>query len=116
MIDYFDLVAGRREFQKVARRFTVDRITPNAAQWDEHHVYSRNVIKEVAELGVAAIYVFEKSGSIALERLEAALIMRAMAYGYSFNLIHNMAIDRFGSQTVKEKHLLSLVTINRLAN
>ena len=57
MIDYFDLVAGQREFQKVARRFTADRITPNAAQWDEHHIFSRNVIKEVAELGVVAIYV-----------------------------------------------------------
>ena len=48
--------------------------------------------------------------------MEAALIMRVMAYSHSFNSIHNMAIDRFGSQTVNEKHLLSLVTMNRLAN
>jgi alkylation response protein AidB-like acyl-CoA dehydrogenase len=55
--------------------------------------------------------------------LEAALIMEAMAYGCpstsAFISIHNMAswmIDRFGSQTVKDKYLPTLVTMNRLAS
>ena len=65
----------------------------------------------------------EESGGIALGRLEAALIMEAMAYGCpstsAFISIHNMAswmIDAFGSARVKEKYLPSLVTMDRIAS
>jgi alkylation response protein AidB-like acyl-CoA dehydrogenase len=123
MTDQFDLTDDQREIQDLARRFTADRITPNAAEWDEHHIFPRDVIKEAADLGFAAIYVSEESGGIALGRLEAALIMEAMAYGCpstsAFISIHNMAawmIDRFGSRAVKDKYLPSLVTMDRLAS
>ena len=123
MTDQFDLTDDQREIQALAARFTADRITPNAAEWDEHHIFPRDVIKEAAELGFAAIYVSEESGGINLGRLEAALIMEAMAYGCpstsAFISIHNMAswmIDRFGSATVKDKYLPSLVTMDRLAS
>ena len=123
MTDQFDLTDDQREIQELARRFTADRITPSAAEWDEKHIFPRDVIKEAAELGFAAIYVSEKSGGINLGRLEAALIMEAMAYGCpstsAFISIHNMAswmIDRFGSQAVKDKYLPGLVTMDRLAS
>jgi len=119
----FDLTGDQREIQDLARRFTADRITPHAAEWDEQHIFPRDTIKAAAELGFGAIYVSEESGGIALGRLEAALIMEAMAYGCpstsAFISIHNMAswmIDRFGSSTVKDKYLPSLVTMDRLAS
>jgi alkylation response protein AidB-like acyl-CoA dehydrogenase len=119
----FDLTDDQREIQDLARRFTADRITPHAAEWDEQHIFPRDTIKAAAELGFAAIYVSEASGGIALGRLEAALIMEAMAYGCpstsAFISIHNMAawmIDRFGSAVVKDKYLPSLVTMDRLAS
>jgi alkylation response protein AidB-like acyl-CoA dehydrogenase len=123
MTDQFDLSEDQREIQDLARRFTADRISPHAAEWDEKHIFPRDTIKAAAELGFGSIYVSEESGGIALGRLEAALIMEAMAYGCpstsAFISIHNMAswmIDRFGSQTVKDKYLPSLVTMNRLAS
>lgn len=123
MENQFDLTDDQREIQDLARRFTADRITPHAAEWDEKHIFPRDTIKAAAELGFAAIYVSEESGGIALGRLEAALIMEAMAYGCpstsAFISIHNMAswmIDRFGSQTVKDKYLPSLVTMDRLGS
>ena len=123
MTDQFDLTDDQRAIQEMARKFTADRITPNAGEWDEKHIFPRDVIKEAAELGFASIYVSEESGGIALGRLEAALIMEAMAYGCpstsAFISIHNMAswiIDRFGSQAVKDKYLPSLVTMDRMAS
>jgi alkylation response protein AidB-like acyl-CoA dehydrogenase len=123
MTDQFDLTDDQREIQDLARKFTADRITPHAAEWDEKHIFPRETIKAAAELGFAAIYVSEESGGIALGRLEAALIMEAMAYGCpstsAFISIHNMAawmIDRFGSQTLKDKYLPSLVTMDRIAS
>jgi alkylation response protein AidB-like acyl-CoA dehydrogenase len=123
MENQFDLTDDQREIQELARRFTADRITPHAGEWDEKHIFPRETIKAAAELGFAAIYVSEESGGIALGRLEAALIMEAMAYGCpstsAFISIHNMAswmIDRFGSQAVKDKYLPDLVTMDRLAS
>ncbi|HEX8484771.1 acyl-CoA dehydrogenase family protein [Sphingomonas sp.] len=119
----FDLTDDQREIQELARRFTADRITPHAGEWDEKHIFPRDTIKAAAELGFAAIYVSEESGGINLGRLEAALIMEAMAYGCpstsAFISIHNMAswmIDRFGSAAVKAKYLPDLVTMDRLAS
>ena len=119
----FDLTDEQREIQDLARRFTADRITPFAAEWDEKHIFPRDTIREAAELGFAAIYVSEESGGIALGRLEAALIMEAMAYGCpstsAFISIHNMAswmIDRFGDADVKGRYLPDLVTMDRMAS
>ncbi len=123
MTNQFDLTDDQREIQELARRFTADRITPHAAEWDEKHIFPRETIKAAAELGFAAIYVSEESGGIALGRLEAALIMEAMSYGCpstsAFISIHNMAawmIDRFGSAAVKDKYLPSMVTMDRLGS
>jgi len=119
----FDLTDEQRQIQEMARQFTADAITPHAAGWDEKHIFPRDTIRQAAELGFGSIYVSEESGGIGLGRLEAALIMEAMAYGCpstsAFISIHNMAswmIDRFGSAAVKRKYLPSLVTMERMSS
>ncbi|MEQ1509934.1 MAG: acyl-CoA dehydrogenase family protein [Sphingopyxis sp.] len=122
MTDQFCLTDDQIAIQEMARRFTADAITPFAAEWDEAHHFPREAIKAAAELGFAAIYVSEEAGGIGLGRLEAALIMEAMAYGCpatsAFISIHNMAswmIDAFGSAELKAQYLPSLVGMERLA-
>ena len=107
----FELSDDQRAIQEAARRFTADRITPFAGEWDEKHIYPKDTIKAAAELGFAAIYVSEANGGIGLGRLEAALIMEAMAYGCpstsAFISIHNMAawmIDAFGDSACQAKY------------
>ena len=119
----FDLTDDQRAIQEMAQRFTADAITPHAAEWDEKHHFPRNVVKAAAELGFGAIYVSEESGGIGLGRLEAALIMEAMAYGCpstsAFISIHNMAswmIDRFGAPELKARYLPHMVTCDRLGS
>lgn len=123
MTDQFALTEDQIAIQDMARRFTADAITPFAAQWDEDHVFPRETIKAAAELGFAAIYVSEESGGIGLGRLEAALIMEAMAYGCpatsAFISIHNMAawmIDTFGGDEIKGRYLPDLVTMDKIAS
>src|ERR671934_431777 len=119
----FDLTEDQLQIQEMARKFTADAITPFAAEWDEKHMFPRDTLREAAELGFGAIYVSEESGGIGLGRLEAALIMEAMAYGCpltsAFISIHNMAswmIDRFGSAEVKAKYLPSMITMERMGS
>lgn len=119
----FDLTDDQRAIQEMAQRFTADAITPHAAEWDEKHIFPRDTIRAAAELGFGGIYVSEEAGGIGLGRLEAALIMEAMAYGCpstsAFISIHNMGawmIDRFGSQAVKDKYLPDLIPMARMAS
>jgi acyl-CoA dehydrogenase len=123
MTDQFQLSDDQLAIQEMAQRFTADNITPFAGEWDEKHHFPRDVIQKTGELGFGAIYVSEEQGGIALGRLEAALIMEAMAYGCpatsAYISIHNMAawmIDRFGGDEVKAKFLPQLVTMEHIAS
>lgn len=119
----YQLTDDQRAIQDMARRFTADAITPNAGHWDEHKIFPRDVIRQGAELGFGSIYVSEDMGGCGLGRLEAALIIEAMAYGCpstsAFYSIHNMAtwmIDAFGADAVKQKYLPKLITMEHMAS
>jgi alkylation response protein AidB-like acyl-CoA dehydrogenase len=123
MTTQFDLTEDQLAIQDMARKFTADMITPHAARWDEEHHFPRDVIKAAGELGFGSIYIAEASGGIGLGRLEAALIMEAMAYGCpatsSFISIHNMSsymIDSFGSDDLKARFLPQLVSMEKVAS
>lgn len=119
----FALTEDQLAIQEVARRFTADAITPHAAEWDEKHIYPIDTIRAAAALGFGGIYVSEAGGGAGLGRLEAALVMEAMAYGCpstsAFISIHNMAawmIDCFGDEALKAKYLPGLVSMDLISS
>ncbi|QGY79364.1 acyl-CoA dehydrogenase family protein [Sphingorhabdus lacus] len=123
MQNQFDLNEDQVAIQDMARKFTADAITPFAAEWDEKSHYPVDVWKAAGQLGFGAIYVSEESGGTGLGRLEAALIMEAMAYGCpstsAFISIHNMAawmIDCFGSAELKARFLPDLIGMDKIAS
>ena len=123
MQNQFELSDDQVAIQDMARKFTADAITPFAAEWDEKSHYPVDVWKAAGELGFGAIYVSQESGGTGLGRLEAALIMEAMAYGCpttsAFISIHNMAawmIDTFGSAELKARYLPDLVSMHKIAS
>ncbi|MBV1917335.1 MAG: acyl-CoA dehydrogenase family protein [Sphingomonadaceae bacterium] len=123
MTDQFSLTDDQIAIQETARRFTADAITPFAAQWDADSHYPVDVWKAAGELGFGGIYVSEEGGGIGLGRLEAALIMEAMAYGCAATSahisIHNMAtwmIDKFAGQELKDRYLPDLVPMDKIAS
>ena len=123
MTDQFALSEDQLAIQEMARKFTADRITPFASEWDERSHYPVEVWRAAGEQGFGAIYVSEESGGIGLGRLDAALIMEAMAYGCpatsAFISIHNMAawmIDQFGGAELKAKYLPRLLSMEQIAS
>lgn len=123
MQNQFELTDDQVAIQDMARKFTTDAITPFAAEWDEKSHYPVDVWKAAGTLGFGAIYVSQESGGTGLGRLEAALIMEAMAYGCpttsAFISIHNMAawmIDTFGSAELKARYLPDLVSMHKIAS
>ena len=123
MTTQFGLTEDQLAIQDMARKFTADRITPNAAQWDEDKHFPRDVVRQAGELGFGAIYISEEMGGIALGRLESALIFEALSYGCpstaAFISVHNMAswmIDKFGGDEIKARYLPQLVGMEKLGS
>jgi alkylation response protein AidB-like acyl-CoA dehydrogenase len=90
----FILNEEQTAIRETALAFAQERIAPFAAEWDEKCHFPVDVIREVAALGMAAIYVPEAKGGTGLSRLDGALIMEALAYGCpaisGYVSIHNM--------------------------
>jgi len=119
----YHLTEEQAAIRDMAERFTADEITPHAARWDEDKLYPRETIARAGELGFGGIYVDEAAGGTGLGRLEAALIMEAMAYGCpstsALISIHNMAtwmIACYGSEDLGKRYLPRLVSMEHLAS
>ncbi len=109
--------------KNIAEKFTAEKITPFAATWDEQQFFPRETISEAADLGFGAIYLSEANGGIGLGRVEAALIIEAMAYGCpstaAFISIHNMAswmIEHFGTANLRKRFLPQLISMEHMAS
>ena len=119
----FNLSEEQSAFRDMARSFAAEIFAPNAEKWDEEKTFPVMELRQAAELGFAGIYVGEEHGGSALSRLDAAIIFEELAAGCTstaaFISIHNMAswmIDRFGSDTVREKFLPKLTTMEHFAS
>jgi alkylation response protein AidB-like acyl-CoA dehydrogenase len=99
----FALTADQRAIQDMARSFAEKEIAPYALEWDRTHHFAIDVVRRAAELGLCGIYVREDAGGSGLSRLDAVLIMEALAAACpstaAYISIHNMVagmIDRYG--------------------
>ncbi len=118
----FTLPEDQIAIRDMARSFAAERIAPHALAWDERKHFPLDVLREAASLGMGGIYVSEEHGGSGLTRLDAALIFEALSLGCptvaAFLSIHNMAawmIDRFGSETQRERFLPGLCRMDQVA-
>lgn len=104
---HFALTEEQAAIQETALAFARERIAPGAAEWDEKGIFPTDVIRETADLGMAAIYVDAEKGGSGLCRLDGALIFEALAYGCpavsSYISIHNMVAWMLGKYGTPEQ-------------
>jgi alkylation response protein AidB-like acyl-CoA dehydrogenase len=107
---------------ETARAFAQERLRPNARRWEEEGL-DRGVLKDLAGLGFAGIYVGEDVGGSGLTRLDAAIIFEELSRGCiataAFVSIHNMCswmIDAFGNEEQRRKWLPKLATMDKIAS
>ena len=122
MLD-FGLSEEQTAVFEMARRFGLDRLAPGAAQWDEQRTLPVDVLKEAANLGLAAICAAEEHGGSGLSRLDAALIFEGLAMGCpsvaAFLSIHNMCawmVDAFGSPALRSLWVPRLAAMETIAS
>jgi len=114
---FFRLDDEQRDIQDLARKFAQNEIAPHADEWDEQHHFPRELLKPMAELGLAGLVVPEEYGGSALPRLTGALIYEQLAQADMATAVwlsvHNMVaglIARFGDETQRARWLPRLVS------
>ena len=58
----------------MARNFSDTNLAPFASEWDLKHHYPKDIIKQSAELGFAAMYTSPEHGGCGMTRSDAALV------------------------------------------
>lgn len=118
-----ELSEEQTAFYDVAKNFAIEKMAPNAEKWDEEKILPVETLKELAQLGFAGIYVTPDMGGSGLTRLDSTLIFEGLSQGCTstaaFLSIHNMAtwmIDNFGNQSVKERFVPDLCSLNKISS
>ncbi len=119
----FELPEATRELREVALGFARDVLAPGALEWDQQRHFPVAEMRQAAALGMAALYVREKSGGAGLTRLDAAVVFEALSTGCpvvaAFLSIHNMVawmIDRFGNDAQRAQWLPGLISMEQVAS
>ncbi len=119
----FDLSEDQQMFADTAKQFSDSELLPNAAKWDQEHIFPKEVIAKAGELGFCALYTPEEAGGLNLSRLDSSIIFEQLAMGCTATTammtIHNMAtwmIATWGKDSVKDAWCPSLVTGEKLAS
>ncbi|WDD97148.1 acyl-CoA dehydrogenase family protein [Thalassomonas actiniarum] len=119
----FELTEDQQMFADTAKQFADAEFAPNAAKWDQEHIFPKDVIAKAGELGFCGLYSPEDVGGLALSRLDSSIIFEQLAMGCTATTammtIHNMAtwmIATWAKTEVKESWCPSLVTGEKLAS
>jgi alkylation response protein AidB-like acyl-CoA dehydrogenase len=119
----FTLGEDQRAVLEMAGAFAAERLAPFAVEWDRAKFFPVEVMRDAAALGMGGIYVNEDFGGSGLTRLDAALIIEALATGCptisAFMSIHNMVagmIDRYGDDAQRARFLPDLCSMAKLAS
>ncbi|MBV5242537.1 acyl-CoA dehydrogenase family protein [Mycolicibacterium sp. PAM1] len=122
-MDYFGLDDDDRVIAETAAAFAEKRLAPHALEWDETHHFPVDVLREAAELGMAAIYCGEDAGGSGLRRIDAVRIFEKLSTAdptvAAFLSIHNMCawmVDSFGTEEQRKLWVPKLASMDAIAS
>eukprot|EP00055_Hartaetosiga_balthica_P003262 m.7166 g.7166 ORF g.7166 m.7166 type:complete len:437 (-) comp2723_c0_seq1:304-1614(-) len=111
------------EFQQMCRNFADNEMLPNMSKWDKEGELPRDTLKQLAELGLGAIYASTDFGGSGLSRLDASVIFEALSTGCvsttAMLTIHNMCawmVDTYGANELREEFVPKLAAFDSMAS
>src|SRR3984885_4187568 len=119
----FGLDDAERVITETAAAFAAKRVAPYALEWDATQHFPIDVLREAAQLGMAAIYCREDVGGSALRRLDGGRVFEQLAIAdpttAAFLSIHNMCawmIDAFGADEQRKTWVPRLASMDAIAS
>src|SRR6478752_7761702 len=122
-MDLFGLDEHERVIAETAAAFAEKRLAPYALEWDATKHFPTDVLREAAELGMAAIYCREDVGGSELRRLDAVRIFEQLAVAdptiAAYLSIHDMCawmVDSFGTDEQRKSWVPRLASMEAIAS
>ncbi len=122
-MQFFGLDDDERVITETAASFAEKRLAPHALEWDVAKHFPVDVLREAAQLGMAAIYCRDDVGGSGLRRLDGVRIFEQLAIAdpttAAFLSIHNMCawmIDSFGTEEQRKIWIPRLAAMDVIAS
>lgn len=122
-MQYFGMDDDERVIAQTAAAFAAKRVAPHALQWDAAKHFPVDLLREAAELGMAAIYCRDDAGGSGLRRLDAVRIFEHLAAAdpavAAFMSIHNMCawmVDTFGTHEQRKTWVPQMSSMEAIAS
>ncbi len=122
-MQFFALDDDERVITETAAAFAAKRLAPHALEWDATKHFPVDVLREAAELGMAAIYCRDDVGGSGLRRLDGVRIFEQLAIAdpatAAFMSIHNMCawmIDAYGTAEQRKDWIPLLASMDAVAS
>lgn len=98
---------------KTIKNFAQKELTPNAALWDREHIYPKEAIKAMGDLGLMGIFIPEEWGGANLDVLSYVIAMEEISFGCAScgvvlsvnNSLYCDPILKYGNDEQREKYL-----------
>jgi len=122
-MNFISLDEDERVIVETAAAFSAKRLAPHALEWDHSKHFPVDVLRESAQLGMAAIYCGEDVDGSGLRRIDAVRIFEQLAIGdpviAAFISIHNMCawmIDTYGTPEQRKSWIPKLASMESIAS
>ena len=122
-MSFMTLDDDERVISETAADFAAKRLAPHSLEWDKTKHFPVDVMREAAQLGMAAIYCGEDVGGSGLRRLDAVRIFEQLSVAdpvvAAFISIHNMCawmIDTYGTPEQRKSWVPRLAGMEKIAS
>lgn len=118
----FDLNEDQQILQRTVREFARNRVAPGAEERDKEHRYPKEVVAEMAEMGLLGVSIPEAYGGagmdpvsyvIAMEEISAACASTGVIMSVNNSLVCD-PILKFGTEAQKQEFLVPLASGEKL--
>lgn len=118
----FNLTEDQEMIQKMVREFAKERIAPTVLERDDKHIFDRELVNELGQIGLTGLYFPEEYCGTNMDYLSYILAVEELSKvddGIGITLSANVSlcadpIYEFGSEEQKEKYLMQLAAGERL--
>ena len=122
MID-FELNESQRKLVSMVRDFCVREVKPHAMEWDRDERFPREVVAQLAELGLLGMTVPEELGGAELDTLSIAAVVEEVARWdgslaltvASHNGLGTSHLLRFGNDDLRKRYIPDIAAGRKLA-
>ncbi|HEY6003216.1 MAG TPA: acyl-CoA dehydrogenase [Anaeromyxobacter sp.] len=108
------LTDEQRQVQDLCREFAAKELTPNARRWDAEHVFPREAVKKLGEMGLLGVAVPAEWGGAGMDNVSYAVAMEEISRGCAGtgvimsvnNSLYCDPVMKFGTEAQKREFLV----------